>query len=93
MKIHQQNWQLFRSYAQKLTTQLGGNNILYLDDNSFQLQEDLFFENSDLQSVVDLMAAIKPPVSLETLELFPDEWTVKTTWYYDQLNSKNQIID
>lgn len=81
---YRENWQLFRKYCQDLTRKLGGDRIIYIDDN-FQPQEDKFYEGESLECGIQLMSEIREPDELDLLEMYPAESAAKYTWYFEEL--------
>ena len=79
------NWELFRYFSIELTKNLGGNRIIYIDDN-FQPQEDKFREGRSLECGFGLMREISEPYELELLELCPSEFEEKHAWFFEELD-------
>ena len=85
MKSSRENWISFRKYAKEITKKLNGEKVIYLNDHSYQREEDLFHEGKSLDEGINKLKEIVEPCELELLELFPQEIRVKSTWHYDEL--------
>lgn len=81
---YRKNWRLFREYCQDLTRKLGGDRIIYIDDN-FQPQEDKFYEGESLECGIKLMSEICEPDELDLLEWYADESAERYVWYFEEL--------
>lgn len=91
MKEYQKNWYLFRAFAQKLTRQLGGDKIIYIDDHSYQLEEEFFNQGESLAYVIKLLKNYVEPCELELFESFPDDFFARDTWHFDDIVKKKKI--
>ncbi|MEM6964119.1 MAG: hypothetical protein AAF573_05080 [Bacteroidota bacterium] len=79
------HWLQFRKYTHALVQDLGGNKIIYLDDHSYQQEEDLFYKGESLENVITLLQKTVEGCELELYELFPDDRKAKFTWHFDNL--------
>jgi len=89
MKSFRKNWIQFRKFVHEITKILGGDKVIYLNDNRYQNEEDLFFQGKGLEEGIIKLREIIEPVELELFELFPNDILAKTTWYYDELDNFN----
>ncbi|MFK7774810.1 MAG: hypothetical protein AB8F94_21905 [Saprospiraceae bacterium] len=85
MKLSRKNWMEFRKYAKEITTTLKGEKVIYLNDHSYQKEEDLFHEGKSLEEGIKKLKEIVEPCELELLELFPDNIQARNTWYFDEV--------
>ena len=85
MKLSRNGWVKFRKYAKEITKILKGEKVIYLNDHSYQKEEDLFYEGKSLNEGIKKLNEIIEPCELELLELFPNDIRAKNTWHYDEI--------
>lgn len=85
MEEHRKNWLLFRKYSHEITRRLSGDTLIYLNDHSYQLQEDDFYGGLPFEELIRLLTEIRKPCELKLLELFPDDPWPHRTWHYETL--------
>lgn len=91
MKAYQENWVLFRTFAQTITRKLGGDRIIYIDDHSYQPEEEYFLKGGSLDFVMKLLNNYIEPCELELFKLFPNDYFARDTWHFDDIVKKKEI--
>ena len=79
------NWIGFRNYVHQIVRTLHGTRVIYFNDNSYQNEEDLYYQGGSLEDGIAVLDKIVKPMELEYLQLFPDNMKVQTAWYYEDL--------
>ena len=85
MKEWRKNWMQFRNYAQEITKILKGDKVIYLNDHSYQNEEDLFNEGKSLEEGIKKLKDVAEPCELKLFELFPNDIRAMSTWHYDEI--------
>ncbi len=80
---YRENWLLFRKYSQEISLILGGEKIIYINDHSFQTEEDVFYQGESLESGIELLHNKIEPCHLDLLESLPKVFRASNTWYYE----------
>lgn len=78
-------WVAFHEYTKLITTQLGGDTIIFLDDNRFQKQEDILYGGGNFIDFIAELNKKDSPLELETFADLKNSNKIKYTWYYNKL--------
>lgn len=90
MRTYRKYWLVFRKFIHLITKELGGDKIIYIDDQNYQLQEDELYEGHSLEQGIISLKEFREPYELELLALFPDKFKAKYTWHYEELKNETE---
>jgi hypothetical protein len=60
-------WEKFQDFAFYLTGKLGGNKLVYIDDQSFQKPEDLFYQGKGFDEIIPELEKVGPLFDISIL--------------------------
>ena len=81
-----QKWQTFHKYLKSLTKSIGSNEILYINDLSYQLPEDLFYRGEEFIKVKKEFELIGKCVEIERLLNQEVDHELGQIWFNEQVN-------
>ena len=82
-------WKEFQKFKYQIISKLGGDKIIYIDDQCFQEPEDLFYQGRELEEVIVELEKVGPLFSIEKLynnfdEIF-DDLNLKYYGFYEKI--------
>jgi hypothetical protein len=82
-------WEEFQKFKFQIISKLGGNKIIYIDDQFFQEPENLFYQGKELEEVVIELKKVGPLFKIEKLyndfdKIFND-FDLKYYGFYEEL--------
>jgi hypothetical protein len=82
-------WKEFQKFKYQIVSKLGGDKIIYIDDQCFQEPEDLFYQGKELQEVIIELMKVGPLFKIEKLyndfdKIFGD-FNLKYYGFYEEI--------
>lgn len=79
-------WQTFHKYLKRLAKSIGSNEILYINDLSYQIPEDLFYRGEEFITVKKEFELIGKCVEIERLLNHEVDHELGQIWFNEQVN-------
>jgi hypothetical protein len=84
-----ENWSKYHRLVCVLSAILGGGIIIFIDDGSLQLEDKLLDDGSGFNSFFAAMKNQMESWPLEYLELYPEEFVNKSSFFYEEIDKKH----
>ena len=82
-------WKEFQKFKHQIINKLGGNKIVYIDDQNFQEPEDLFYQGKEFEKIFVELQKIGSLFKIETLynnfDKISDDFNLKYYGFYEEL--------
>ena len=85
-------WNYFHQFISEIIIQIGGNKIVFFDDHTYQVPEDLFYEGKLLEEIIPELK--KNGKSHELEKLFTDFESIDegNYWFIEKIKKKEHNI-